>query len=176
MSDDAYNPACMICAGACQPRYFSLYRAVERTVASGASVVETVINATFCESCGPAGALEMLRRDGLTPLSVTADPPRPLCTKCHGRFIDAALPHLVYTVELDELDGGNISPIEQLWHAPSATSATPPSWAQRQDFFEFPMTQKHLIVGNYKPRLKGVELALARQFALVRFSGAPPRG
>ena len=21
MSDDAYNPACMICAGACQPRY-----------------------------------------------------------------------------------------------------------------------------------------------------------
>ena len=39
----------------------------------------------------------------------------------------------------------------------------------RQDFFEFGMTQKHVIVGNYKPRLKGGDAALARRFVLVPF-------
>lgn len=39
----------------------------------------------------------------------------------------------------------------------------------RQDFFEFPMTQKHVIVGNFKPRLKGGDHALARRFVLVPF-------
>ncbi len=46
----------------------------------------------------------------------------------------------------------------------------------RQDFFEFRMTHKHAIVGNYKPRLKGGDQALARRFVLVpfraRFAGA----
>lgn len=40
----------------------------------------------------------------------------------------------------------------------------------RQDFFEFPMTQKHVIVGNYKPRMKGGDAALARRFVLVPFA------
>ncbi len=31
----------------------------------------------------------------------------------------------------------------------------------RQDFFEFSMTQKHVIVGNYKPRLRGGDAALS---------------
>ena len=39
----------------------------------------------------------------------------------------------------------------------------------RQDFFEFPMTQKHVILGNFKPRLKGGDYALARRFLLVPF-------
>lgn len=39
----------------------------------------------------------------------------------------------------------------------------------RQDFFEFPMTQKHVIVGNFKPRLKGGDQALARRMLLLPF-------
>jgi putative DNA primase/helicase len=40
----------------------------------------------------------------------------------------------------------------------------------RQDFFEFQMTQKHVIVGNYKPRLRGVDPAMARRLLLVPFN------
>lgn len=40
----------------------------------------------------------------------------------------------------------------------------------RQDFFEFRMTQKHVIVGNYKPRMRGGDAALARRFVLVPFN------
>ncbi|MBK7061029.1 MAG: hypothetical protein IPH51_11160 [Rubrivivax sp.] len=39
----------------------------------------------------------------------------------------------------------------------------------RQDFFEFEMTQKHIIVGNFKPRLKGGDPAMARRMLLVPF-------
>lgn len=39
----------------------------------------------------------------------------------------------------------------------------------RQDFFEFPMTQKHIIVGNHKPRLRGGDPAIARRLVLVPF-------
>ena len=39
----------------------------------------------------------------------------------------------------------------------------------RQDFFEFSMTQKHVIVGNYKPRLRGGDPAMARRMLLVPF-------
>lgn len=46
----------------------------------------------------------------------------------------------------------------------------------RQDFFEFPQTQKHIIAGNFKPRLKGDDPAIARRMVLVpfleRFTGA----
>jgi putative DNA primase/helicase len=40
----------------------------------------------------------------------------------------------------------------------------------RQDFFEFTMTQKHIIVGNYKPRLRGGDPAMARRMLLVPFN------
>jgi putative DNA primase/helicase len=40
----------------------------------------------------------------------------------------------------------------------------------RQDFFEFRQTHKHLIAGNYKPRLRGGDAALARRFVLVPFT------
>jgi putative DNA primase/helicase len=39
----------------------------------------------------------------------------------------------------------------------------------RGDFFEFPMTQTHVIVGNYKPRLRGGDAAIARRFVLIPF-------
>lgn len=40
----------------------------------------------------------------------------------------------------------------------------------RQDFFEFRQTHKHLIAGNYKPRLRGGDAALGRRFVLVPFT------
>lgn len=39
----------------------------------------------------------------------------------------------------------------------------------RGDPFEFPMTQTHVIVGNYKPRLRGGDAAIARRFVLIPF-------
>lgn len=39
----------------------------------------------------------------------------------------------------------------------------------RHDFFEFRQSQKHLVVGNHKPRLKGGDAAIARRFVLVPF-------
>lgn len=46
----------------------------------------------------------------------------------------------------------------------------------RQDFFEFKVTHKHLIAGNFKPRLKGDDYAMVRRMVLIpfaqRFEGA----
>lgn len=46
----------------------------------------------------------------------------------------------------------------------------------RQDFFTFPVTHKHIIAGNFKPRLKGDDFAMVRRLVLVpfaqRFEGA----
>jgi putative DNA primase/helicase len=39
----------------------------------------------------------------------------------------------------------------------------------RQDFFEFNQTQKHVLVGNYRPRLQGGDAAMARRLVLVNF-------
>lgn len=40
----------------------------------------------------------------------------------------------------------------------------------RQDFFEFAMTQKHIIAGNTRPRLRGGDPAMARRMVLVPFT------
>jgi putative DNA primase/helicase len=46
----------------------------------------------------------------------------------------------------------------------------------RQDFFTFNITHKHVIAGNFKPRLKGDDFAMVRRMVLVpftqRFEGA----
>ena len=46
----------------------------------------------------------------------------------------------------------------------------------RQDFFTFAVTHKHIIAGNFKPRLKGDDYAMVRRLVLVpfaqRFEGA----
>lgn len=39
----------------------------------------------------------------------------------------------------------------------------------RGDFFTFRQQQKHIIAGNYRPRLRGGDAALARRFVLVPF-------
>lgn len=39
----------------------------------------------------------------------------------------------------------------------------------RQDFFTFKITHKHLIAGNFKPRLKGDDFAMARRMVLIPF-------
>ncbi len=39
----------------------------------------------------------------------------------------------------------------------------------RQDNFEFVQTQKHLIAGNHKPRLRGGDPAIARRMVLIPF-------
>ena len=39
----------------------------------------------------------------------------------------------------------------------------------RGDFFTFHQTQKHVVVGNYRPRLRGGDPALARRLLLVPF-------
>lgn len=42
----------------------------------------------------------------------------------------------------------------------------------RQDFFQFRQTQKHIICGNYRPRLKGGDAAMQRRMVLVPFEAA----
>ena len=42
----------------------------------------------------------------------------------------------------------------------------------RGDFFEFQMSQKHVIVGNYKPRLRGGDHAIQRRMLLVPFNAS----
>ena len=46
----------------------------------------------------------------------------------------------------------------------------------QKDFFTFKVTHKHLIAGNFKPRLKGDDFAMARRMILIpfnqRFEGA----
>lgn len=39
----------------------------------------------------------------------------------------------------------------------------------RQDFFTFRLTHKHVIAGNFRPRLKGDDFAMARRMVLVPF-------
>ncbi|MCZ8165769.1 phage/plasmid primase, P4 family [Silanimonas sp.] len=66
-----------------------------------------------------------------------------------------------------ELDEG------QLWNEPLLKSLTGDETLaarfMRQDFFEFEMTHKHVIVGNHKPRLRGGDPAMARRLVLVPF-------
>ncbi|MBK8527222.1 MAG: hypothetical protein IPL57_09035 [Rubrivivax sp.] len=71
---------------------------------------------------------------------------------------------LAISSELDESSFFNESLIKELTgdHTLSARF-------MRQDFFEFEMTQKHIIVGNFKPRLKGGDPAMARRMLLVPF-------
>jgi putative DNA primase/helicase len=42
----------------------------------------------------------------------------------------------------------------------------------RQDFFQFSQTQKHIICGNYRPRLKGGDSAIQRRMILVPFGAS----
>jgi len=72
---------------------------------------------------------------------------------------------LAITSELDEGQGWAESRLKQLTGDSTLTARR-----MRQDFYEFPLTQKHILVANYKPRLKGDDLALARRMVLVPFT------
>lgn len=61
----------------------------------------------------------------------------------------------------------------QFWNEPLVKSltgdATMSARLMRQDFFSFDLTHKHLIVGNFRPRLRGGDPAMARRLVLVPF-------
>lgn len=71
---------------------------------------------------------------------------------------------LAVSSELDESSFFNESLIKEL-----TGDTTMAARFMRQDFFEFEMNQKHVIVGNFKPRLKGGDPAMARRLLLVPF-------
>lgn len=71
---------------------------------------------------------------------------------------------LAVSSELDESSFFNESLVKEL-----TGDTTLSARFMRQDFFEFAMTQKHVIVGNFKPRLRGGDPAMARRMLLVPF-------
>ena len=72
---------------------------------------------------------------------------------------------LALSSELGEHDYFNEALLKEL-----TGDATLSARFMRGDFFEFAMTQKHLIVGNFKPRLRGGDPAIARRMLLVPFN------
>ncbi len=74
---------------------------------------------------------------------------------------------LAVSSELDENSYFNESLIKELTGDDTLTARF-----MRGDFFEFAMTQKHVIVGNFKPRLRGGDPAMARRMLLVPFNAS----
>lgn len=74
---------------------------------------------------------------------------------------------LAVSSELDESSYFNESLIKELTGDETLTARF-----MRQDFFEFAMSQKHVIVGNFKPRLRGGDPAMARRMLLVPFNAS----
>ena len=74
---------------------------------------------------------------------------------------------LAVSSELDENSFFNESLIKELTGDNTLTARF-----MRGDFFEFAMTQKHVIVGNFKPRLRGGDPAMARRMLLVPFNAS----
>lgn len=72
---------------------------------------------------------------------------------------------LAISSELDENSYFNESLIKELTGDDTLTARF-----MRGDFFEFPLTQKNVIVGNFKPRLRGGDAAMARRMLLVPFN------
>ncbi|MES2099052.1 MAG: phage/plasmid primase, P4 family [Pseudomonadota bacterium] len=71
---------------------------------------------------------------------------------------------LAVSSELEETSFFNESLIKELTGDTTLTARF-----MRGDFFEFHMSQKHVIVGNFKPRLRGGDPAMARRMLLVPF-------
>ena len=72
---------------------------------------------------------------------------------------------LAISSELDEGQHLNESRVKEL-----TGDATITARYMRQDFFEFALTQKHVMVGNYRPRIQGGDAAMARRIVLVPFN------
>jgi putative DNA primase/helicase len=71
---------------------------------------------------------------------------------------------LAISSELDEGAFFNESLVKEL-----TGDATLSARFMRMDFFEFEMTQKHVVIGNFKPRLRGGDAAMARRMQLLPF-------
>lgn len=71
---------------------------------------------------------------------------------------------LAVSSELDEYSIFNESLVKELTGDNTLTARF-----MRGDFFEFGMTQKHVIIGNFKPRLRGGDPAMARRMLLIPF-------
>lgn len=71
---------------------------------------------------------------------------------------------LAVSSELDESSCFNESLVKELTGDTTLTARF-----MRADFFEFAMTQKHIIIGNFQPRLRGGDPAIARRMLLVPF-------
>lgn len=71
---------------------------------------------------------------------------------------------LAVSSELDESSFFNESLVKELTGDNTLTARF-----MRGDFFEFAMTQKHVIIGNFKPRLRGGDPAMTRRMLLVPF-------
>ncbi len=87
--------------------------------------------------------------------------------------------HVAHPTELAQLRGKRLAISSELedgayWAESRIKSltgdATLTARFMRQDFFEFRQTQKHIVVGNFKPRLKGDDPAIARRMVLVPFT------
>lgn len=74
---------------------------------------------------------------------------------------------LAISSELDENCFFNESLIKELTGDDTLTARF-----MRGDFFEFAMTQKHVVIGNHKPRLRGGDPAIARRMVLVPFNAS----
>ncbi|GAA4413798.1 phage/plasmid primase, P4 family [Quisquiliibacterium transsilvanicum] len=86
--------------------------------------------------------------------------------------------HVAHPTELAQLRGRRLAVSSELedgayWAESRIKSltgdATLTARFMRQDHFTFKMTQKHIVVGNFKPRLKGDDPAIARRMVLVPF-------
>jgi putative DNA primase/helicase len=71
---------------------------------------------------------------------------------------------LAVSSEPDEGQHWNESRIKELTGDETMTARF-----MRQDFFEFPLTQKHVMEGNYRPRVQGGDAAMARRLVLISF-------
>ncbi len=71
---------------------------------------------------------------------------------------------LVVSSELEETSSFNEALVKEL-----TGDQTLAARFMRGDFFEFDMTQKHVIIGNHRPTLRGGDAAMARRMLLVPF-------
>lgn len=72
---------------------------------------------------------------------------------------------LAVSSELDETSFFNEALVKELTGDESATARF-----MRGDFFQFGLTHKHVIIGNFKPRFRGGDSAMARRMRLVPFN------
>ena len=77
---------------------------------------------------------------------------------------------LALSSELDEHETFNAPLVKRLTGDSTLTARF-----MRGDYFQFKQTQKHCIVGNFKPRVRGGDRAMSERVLLIPFSANIPR-